>query len=119
MAKQFIETHQWMEIENGIATVGISQYASDELGGVTYVEMPEVGRVLKAGESFGSIESTKAANELFTPIAGTVIEIHTELETNPELVNDDPEGNGWIIKLGSLGETATLLSEEEYRNKTK
>lgn len=114
MAKSFIKSHQWMEREGDVAYVGISEHASVELGGVTYVEMPEVGRVLEAGEVFGSIESTKAVNELFTPIAGTVLEINTELETTPEIVNDDPEGKGWIIKLGNLGGTADLLTPEEY-----
>ena len=115
MAKSFIESHQWMEIDGDVAVVGISTYASDELGMVTYVEMPEVGRTLAAGESFGSIESTKSVSELFSPVAGTVIEVHSDLETNPDIVNNDPEGEGWIIKLGNLGETANLMSPEAYQ----
>ena len=116
MAKSFIKSHQWMERKDEVAFVGISEHASIELGGVTYVELPEVGRVLQAGEAFGSIESTKAANELFTPIAGTVVAVNTELETTPEIVNDEPEGKGWIIQLGNLGETAAdLMTAEEYQ----
>ena len=115
MAKSFIESHQWVEIDGDVAFVGISNYASDELGMVTYVEMPEVGRALAAGESFGSIESTKSVSELFSPIAGTVIEVHSELETDPDIVNNDPEGAGWIIKLGNLGETANLMTPEAYQ----
>ena len=114
MAKSYIRSHQWVEVKGDVAFVGITDYAATELGGVTYVEAPEAGKELQAGECFGSIESTKAVNELFTPIAGTVVEVNPEIETRPEIVSDDPEGTGWILKLGNLGATADLLTQEEY-----
>ncbi len=114
--KRFAKTHEWVEIQDGVAVMGISQYGADEMKELTYVELPEVGRKYAAGESFGSVESTKAATEIFAPIAGTVSEVNTELETDPEAVNRDAEGTGWICKFTDFDESQlnATMTREEY-----
>ena len=114
--KRFVKTHEWVEIADGVATVGISQHAADEMKELTYVELPEVGRRYSVGEPFGSVESTKAASEIFSPVAGTVSEVNSDLETNPEGVNQDAEGTGWICKFTGLDNENLdgLMTREEY-----
>ena len=114
--KKFAKTHEWVEIEDGIATVGISQYAADEMNDLSYVELPEKGRTFAAGEGFGSVESVKAASEVFAPVAGTVIEVNEALESDPELVNRNAENDGWIMKLKVSDDAnlANLMTKEEY-----
>ena len=114
--KKFAKTHEWVEIADGIATVGISQFAADELKTLTYVELPDKGRAFAAAEAFGSVESTKSANEIFAPVAGTVCEVNMALETDPEMVNRDAEGAGWIIKLDNVdaANLDNLMTKEEY-----
>ena len=119
--KKYAKTHEWVEIEGGVATVGISQFAADELHELAYVELPEVGRSFAAGEAFGSVESTKSANEIFSPVAGTVSAVNAALEANPELVNEDAEDSGWIMKLENVDDSAlaTLMTKEEYLDYVK
>ena len=114
--KRFAKTHEWVEIADGVATAGISQYAADEMKELTYVELPEVGRKYTAGEVFGSVESTKAASEIHSPITGTVAEVNTTLETNPETVNNDAEGEGWICRFKDFDENAlnATMTKEDY-----
>lgn len=114
--KKYARTHEWVEIENGIATVGISQFAADEMNDLTYVELPDKGRSFAAGEGFGSVESVKAASEIFAPVAGTVSEVNAALETDSEMVNRDAEGDGWIMKMSDIDEAnlANLMTKEEY-----
>ncbi len=95
----YSESHEWAKIEGDTATVGITQYAQEQLGDVVFVELPAVGRSVIRGETIGTIESVKAVSDLFSPVAGTVLEINGELEAHPELVNQDPYGAGWLLRL--------------------
>jgi glycine cleavage system H protein len=96
---RFTQTHEWFKVEGSTVTVGISQFAADELTDITYVELPEVGSEVTAGEDFGEIESVKATSGLFCAVSGKVIEINERLADEPELVNTDPFGDGWMIKI--------------------
>ena len=115
---QYTETHEWVRMEGDTATVGITEHAQDELGDVVFVELPEVGRTLKAGEAFGAVESVKAVSDLYAPVAGDVVEVNEALGDSPEKINEDPYGDGWILKLRVSGE-ADLLSAEEYEKKLR
>ena len=121
MARYYTRTHEWVAVgDEGIATVGITDYAQEQLGDVVFVELPQKGKLLEAGESFGTIESVKSASDLFSPIAGSVIEINDTLADSPEAVNEDPFGRGWLIKVklnGDLG--AGLLDEQGYRSEVE
>ena len=110
---QYTKTHEWVRIEGETATVGITEHAQDELGDVVFVELPEGGRTLDAGEAFGAVESVKAVSDLYAPIAGEVLEVNESLGDNPEKINEDPYGEGWILKLRVSGES-DLLSAEDY-----
>jgi glycine cleavage system H protein len=110
---QYTKTHEWMRLEDDIATVGITDHAQDELGDVVFVELPEPGASFDAGDSFGTIESVKAVSDLYAPVGGEVVEVNDSLNDAPENVNEDPYGDGWIIKLRVSGEEI-LLSAEEY-----
>ena len=110
---QYTKSHEWVRIEDGTATIGITDHAQEELGDVVFVELPEVGATIEAGDSFGTVESVKAVSDLYTPVGGEVVEVNSSLEDAPEKINDDPYGEGWIVKL-STSEEADLLSPEEY-----
>jgi glycine cleavage system H protein len=112
---QYTKTHEWVRIEGETATVGITEHAQDELGDVVFVELPESGRTLDAGEAFGAVESVKAVSDLYAPLPGEVVEVNESLGDNPEKINEDPYGEGWILKLRVSGE-ADLLSAEDYEN---
>ena len=115
----YTNTHEWVRIEDEIATIGITDFAQEQLGDITYVELPRVGDSLEPGQEMGSVESVKAASEIFSPIAGEVVEINTELEAAPEKVNTDPFGEGWLVKAKLSEEPAGLLSPEEYEEIAK
>ena len=110
---QYTKSHEWVRIEGDTATIGITDHAQDELGDVVFVELPEEGATFDAGESFGTVESVKAVSDLYTPVGGEVVEVNSSLEDAPEKINDDPYGEGWIVKLRT-SEEAELLSPEEY-----
>ena len=110
---QYTKTHEWVRMEGDVATIGITEHAQDELGDVVFVELPEEGRTLGAGEAFGAVESVKAVSDLYAPLAGEVIETNEALGDSPEKINEDPYGDGWILKLRVSGET-DLLSAEAY-----
>jgi glycine cleavage system H protein len=110
---QYTKTHEWMRREGDTATVGITDHAQDELGDVVYVELPEQGASFGAGDAFGTIESVKAVSDLYAPVGGEIVEVNSSLEDAPEKVNEDPYGEGWIIRLHVSGE-GNLLSAEEY-----
>ena len=114
---KYRETHEWARREGGIAIVGISNYAQEELQDVVYVELPEVGAVIELEQEFGVIESVKAAFNLWTPVSGEIIEVNEELEDAPELINEHPYSLGWLIKIrmSDPDELANLLSPDEYR----
>jgi len=111
---QYTKTHEWIKIEGDEATVGISDYAQDALGDVVYVELPEVGASYEAGAPFGAVESVKAASDLYLPIAGEIIEINEPLISAPELLNSDPYGSGWLVKIKVAEGVGALMSAEAY-----
>ena len=110
---QYTKSHEWVRTEGDTATIGITDHAQEELGDVVFVELPEQGAAIEAGDSFGSVESVKAVSDLYTPVGGEVVEVNSSLEDAPEKINDDPYGEGWIVKLRT-SEEADLLSPEEY-----
>jgi len=118
--RYYTETHEWVTVQDSLATIGITEYAQAQLGDVVFLELPRVGKLLEAGDSFGVIESVKAASDLYSPVAGTVAEVNESLNATPELVNRDPYGEGWLIKVnlnGDLGQA--LLDEAGYRALTE
>jgi glycine cleavage system H protein len=109
----YTKSHEWVRIEGDTATIGITDHAQDELGDVVFVELPDEGDTFDAGESFGTVESVKAVSDLYTPVGGEVVEVNSALEDAPENINEDPYGEGWIVKLRTTDD-ADLLSPEEY-----
>ena len=113
---RFTESHEWVHVEGGVATIGISNHAQSELGDVIFVELPAVGTVLKPGDKFGTIESVKAASDLYAPVGGTVTGVNDQLSDAPERVNADPYGEGWMVRLNSVDDKGTkLLDEAAYK----
>lgn len=112
---KYVESHEWVKIEGDNATTGITDFAQDQLGDVTFVELPAVGDKIKAGDQMGSVESVKAASDLYSPVTGEVVEVNAELEVSPELVNSDPYGKGWMLKIRLAGQDDKLLTAEEYQ----
>ena len=110
---QYTRSHEWVRMEGDTATIGITYHAQDELGDVVFVELPDEGANFDAGESFGTVESVKAVSDLYTPVGGEVVEVNSTLEDAPENINEDPYGEGWILKLRTTDEP-DLLSPEEY-----
>ena len=110
---QYTKSHEWVRTQDDTVTIGITDHAQEELGDVVFVELPDVGATIAAGDSFGTVESVKAVSDLYTPVGGEVVEVNSSLEDAPEKINDDPYGEGWIVKLGT-SEVADLLSPEEY-----
>ncbi|WP_319466132.1 glycine cleavage system protein GcvH [uncultured Pseudodesulfovibrio sp.] len=110
----YAKSHEWCMIEGDVATVGITQFAQEQLGDLTFVEMPEVGDTFEAGAEMGSVESVKAASEIYAPVSGEVIEVNEELEDAPEKVNEEPYGAGWILKFKIKGQPEGLLDAEGY-----
>lgn len=115
--RRYTKEHEWVKIEGDRARVGITDYAQNQLGDVVYLELPEVGRILKAGETFGTVESVKAVSELFAPVPGEVVEVHSDLMGNPEAINADPHGQGWMItvKPADPGAIGSLLDAKAYQ----
>ncbi len=114
--RYYTETHEWVTVDDGIATVGITDYAQAQLGDVVFLELPRVGSLLEAGDSFGVVESVKAASDLYSPVAGSVVEVNEALNANPESVNRDPYGDGWLIRLQLNGDVGQgLLDEQGYQ----
>ena len=113
--------HEWVRLEDGRARVGITDYAQDSLGDVVFVQVPEVGSQVAAGDSFGEVESTKSVSEIYAPLAGTVVEVNADLEASPELVNSDPYAGGWIavIELADAEAAGALLDAAAYRELTE
>jgi glycine cleavage system H protein len=112
---KYAKSHEWVRPESdGSVTVGITDYAQAALGDITFVQLPKVGAVLKQGDTFGVVESVKAASDLYAPVAGTVTAVNELLNQTPETLNQDSYGAGWIMKLGSPGPTAGLLEADAY-----
>jgi glycine cleavage system H protein len=110
---QYTRSHEWVRTEDDTATIGITDYAQEELGDIVYVELPEEGATFDAGDSFGTVESVKAVSDLYTPVGGEVIEVNEALNDSPEKINEDPYGDGWIVKL-RVSDEGDLLSASDY-----
>jgi glycine cleavage system H protein len=117
----YSKDHEWVRVDGEVAVVGITDYAQNSLGDVVYVELPKVGEQFAANESFGSVESVKAVSEVFSPVSGTVAEVNEALNDEPEKVNGDAYGEGWMIKvrMSNSGEVDSLLTAAEYEDFTK
>jgi glycine cleavage system H protein len=117
----YSKDHEWVRVEGDDAVIGITDYAQNSLGDVVYVELPKPGDQFAANESFGSVESVKAVSEVFTPVTGEVTSINESLADEPEKVNADPYGNGWMIRIrmSNRGEVDSLLTAAEYEDFTK
>jgi glycine cleavage system H protein len=114
---KYTTDHEWILVDGGVGTVGITDYAQGELGDIVFVDLPKVGRQVKKGESFGTIEAVKAVSDLFAPVSGEVVAVNGELEKRSEIVNKDPYQTGWMIKLkiANQQELGTLLDALKYR----
>ncbi|HNR78901.1 MAG TPA: glycine cleavage system protein GcvH [Mesotoga infera] len=115
--KKYTKTHEWVSVDGDIATVGISDHAQDHLGDVVYIDLPEAGKSLKKGDVLCTIESVKAASDVYAPVSGKIVEVNVELDSSPETINSDAEGAGWIakIKLSSPTELDSLMDLEAYK----
>jgi glycine cleavage system H protein len=115
---RYTREHEWARLESGIVTVGITSYATDQLGDVVFVELPEVGKQLEAGKPFGVVEAVKTVSDLYAPIAGEVVEVNTALTDNPALVNQEPFGDGWMIRVKAArpDDLQKLLSSVDYEH---
>ena len=117
----YSKDHEWVRVEGNVAVIGITDYAQDSLGDVVYVELPKVGDDFAANESFGSVESVKAVSEVFSPVSGEVVGTNEALADTPEKVNQDPYGEGWMIRvqMSNPGEVDSMLTAAEYEDFTK
>ena len=115
---KYTEEHEWVKIKDNIATVGITDFAQGELGDIVYLEIDTLDNEIASNEVFGTVEAVKTVSDLFMPVSGKVIEINSYLEDKPELVNEDPYGEGWIIKIdiSDISETSKLLGSQDYKN---
>ncbi len=114
---KYTSEHEWISVDGNVATVGITSFAQGELGDIVFVEIETEGETLEKGETFGTIEAVKTVSDLFMPVSGEVLEVNPALESSPELVNKDPYGNGWLIKLSisNAAELNELLSAADYQ----
>ncbi len=115
--KKYTESHEWVEVKDGVATIGISEHAQEQLGDIVYIDLPGEGDELSKGDTLCSIESVKSANDVYTPVSGEVLETNSSLEDAPETINESAEGEGWIckIKISDDSELEGLMSLEEYK----
>ena len=112
----YTQEHEWIRVDGQDAVIGVTQFAQDQLGDIVFVELPEVGALIEQESSFGVVESVKTVSDLYAPVSGTVTAVNKDLEAHPELVNDEPYGKGWIIKieLANENELKNLMSPEDY-----
>ncbi len=115
---KYTKDHEWIRVEGGVATIGVTDFAQSELGDIVYVEIESEGDDLERGDVFGTVEAVKTVSDLFMPVSGKVIEVNSDLEATPETVNDDPYGNGWMIKveISDAGEIDSALSADDYKS---
>tara|TARA_B100001113_G_scaffold71551_2_gene55434 strand:+ start:365 stop:769 length:405 start_codon:yes stop_codon:yes gene_type:complete len=113
----FTKEHEWIKVEDNVGVVGITAYASEQLGDIVFVELPEEGIIAEIGKDIAVVESVKAASEVYSPVSGTIIKSNEDLNSTPEIVNEDPVGKGWFyeIKISNNDELSGLMSEEEYQ----
>lgn len=114
---KYTSEHEWVRMDGDVAYVGITDYAQEQLGDIVFVDIPTVGETLNAGETIGTIEVVKTISDIFSPIAGEILEVNNELEENPALVNQDPYGKGWLVKMKPAADAdfASLLDAEAYK----
>jgi len=114
---RYSQEHEWVAIEENIATIGITDYAQEQLGDVVYIELPEVGTQVTKDEAFGVVESVKAVSDVYAPVSGTVTEINVPLPDSPETINDDPYGDAWMIRvdMSDPGEVEDLMTAAQYK----
>jgi glycine cleavage system H protein len=117
----YTREHEWIRVEDDVGVIGITDYAQQALGDIVYVELPSVGDHFSQGEPFGNVESVKAVSELYMPVSGEIVEINEDLAESPQLVNEDPYGDGWMVKiaLSDPTELETLMSASEYEEYVK
>ncbi|RLA10491.1 MAG: glycine cleavage system protein GcvH [Gammaproteobacteria bacterium] len=115
---KFLSSHEWVSVDGDVATVGVSDHAQELLGDLVFVELPEVGATVSAGDSVAVIESVKAASDTYAPVSGEIVEVNEELEDSPERINDDPYGDGWMyrVKMDDAAEVNDLLGADDYSN---
>ena len=114
---KYTKNHEWIKVNNSEALIGITEFATSELGDVVFIEIETLGETLPAGETFGTVEAVKTVSDLFIPVSGEILEVNPELEKTPEIVNNDPYGKGWIIriKMKDTSELDNLLNSSEYK----
>ena len=118
--RRYTKTHEWVTVDGKEATIGISDFAQSQLGDVVFLELPATGRKLGKGETFGVVESVKAASDLYSPVPGRVVAVNEKLASKPELINSDPYGEGWIMKVEVAGDLPDdLMSEDDYKKATE
>jgi glycine cleavage system H protein len=117
----YTREHEWVRVEDDVCVLGITEFAQHELGEVVFVELPEVGQVFDTGDELGTIESVKAVAEIYTPVAGEVIEVNESVSDDPELLNEDPHGEGWLIKIrfSSASDLKDLMKADQYEEYVK
>ncbi|WP_256403224.1 glycine cleavage system protein GcvH [Halorubrum salinum] len=113
---RYLESHEWTTTDSDTVRIGVSDFAQDELGDVVFVELPDVGDEVAAGEAFGVVESIKAVSDLYAPVSGEVVAVNEDLFDRPELVNDDPYGDGWLLEVERDSESDDLLDADAYRD---
>ena len=113
---RYSKDHEWIRVEGDLGRIGVTDYAQNQLGDVVFLELPEAGRTLAAGDQFGTVESVKAVSELFSPVAGEVVEVNTDLTSKPELVNEDPHGEAWmiVVRLNDPALVESLMDAKGY-----
>jgi len=118
---RFSESHEWLRVDGGVATVGITRYAADQLGDVVFVELPQAGKKVSAGGEVAVVESVKAASEIYAPVSGEITESNAAIKDDPAKVNADPEGAGWFfrMKVSGVGELEKLMTEAQYKDFVK
>ncbi len=115
---QYTKSHEWVKLDESFVLTGITYFAQEQLGDITFVELPQTGQALEQGQEMGVVESVKAASEFYSPVSGEVMEVNLDLENAPELINHDPYGKGWIAKIKASEPVSGLLSPQEYEELT-
>ncbi|MBE8522335.1 glycine cleavage system protein GcvH [Amycolatopsis sp. H6(2020)] len=116
---QYTKEHEWLKVEDGVATVGITAFAAESLGDIVFVQLPDPGSAITAGEVFGEVESTKSVSELYAPVSGEVVEVNGTTSDTPEVINSDPYTEGWLLKVRLTGDVPDLLDAAAYAAHTQ
>ena len=116
---RYTKEHEWLKVEDGVATVGITAFAAESLGDIVFVQLPDPGSAITAGEVFGEVESTKSVSELYAPVSGEVVEVNGTTSDTPEVINSDPYTEGWLLKVRLTGDVPDLLDADAYAAHTQ